>query len=136
MPVNDFKWVENISEFNEDFLKSYNDESEEGYLLGLDVDNSENLHNLHKDLPFLPERVKIEKVEKLVANLLDKEEYVIHRRNLEQQEKQKMVLKVTFLKCEKMLRKFEKTQRYHTCNNWKKEEVISSHNQTIMQQIF
>ena len=109
MPVNDFKWVENISEFNEDFLKSYNDESEEGYLLGLDVDNSENLHNLHKDLPFLPERVKIEKVEKLVANLLDKEEYVIHRRNLEQQEKQKMVLKVTFLKCEKMLRKFEKT---------------------------
>ena len=89
MPVNDFKWVENISEFNEDFLKSYNDESEEGYLLGLDVDNSENLHNLHKDLPFLPERVKIEKVEKLVANLLDKEEYVIHRRNLEQEEKQK-----------------------------------------------
>ena len=97
MPVNGFKWVENISEFNEDFLKSYNDESEEGYLLGLDVDNSENLHNLHKDLPFLPERVKIEKVEKLVANLLDKEEYVIHRRNLEQEEKQKRVLKVTLL---------------------------------------
>ena len=97
MPVNDFKWVENISEFNEDFLKSYNDESEEGYLLGLDVDNSENLHNLHKDLLFLPERVKIEKVEKLVSNLLDKEEYVIHRRNLEQEEKQKRVLKVTLL---------------------------------------
>ena len=89
MPVNDFNWVENISEFNEDFIKSYNDESEEEYLLGLDVNYSENLHNLHKDLPFLTERMNFEKVEKLVTNLLDKEEYVIHRRNLEQEEKQK-----------------------------------------------
>ena len=31
LPVNDFKWVEDISEFNEDFIKSYNDESDEGY---------------------------------------------------------------------------------------------------------
>ena len=28
-----------------------------------------NLLELHNDLPFLPERMKIEKVEKLVANL-------------------------------------------------------------------
>ena len=33
---------------------------------------------------FLPERMKIEKVEKLVANLHDKKEYVIHVRNLKQ----------------------------------------------------
>ena len=33
-----------------------------------------NLHELHKDLPFSPERTEIEKVEKLVANLHDKEE--------------------------------------------------------------
>ena len=34
--------------------------------------------------PFFPERMKIEKVEKAAANLLDKTEYVIHIRNLKQ----------------------------------------------------
>ena len=33
LPVNDFKWVEDISEFNEDFIKSYNDESDKEYFL-------------------------------------------------------------------------------------------------------
>ena len=33
---------------------------------------------------FLPERMKIEKVEKLVANVCDKTEYIIHIRNLKQ----------------------------------------------------
>ena len=38
---------------------------------------SEKLHRFHNDLPFLPERMKIEKVEKLAANLHDKTEYAI-----------------------------------------------------------
>ena len=42
------------------------------------------LHKLHNGLPFLPERMKIEKVKKLVADLLDKTEYVMHVRNLKQ----------------------------------------------------
>ena len=41
----------------------------------------EKRHKFHNDLPFLPERMKIKKVEKLVANLHDKTEYVIHIRN-------------------------------------------------------
>ena len=48
------------------------------------VQYSEKLHELNNILPFLPERVKLEKVEKLVANLRDKTEYVIHIRNLKQ----------------------------------------------------
>ena len=40
------------------------------------------IHELHNDLQFLPERMKIEKVKKLVANLHDKNEYVIHITNL------------------------------------------------------
>ena len=36
------------------------------------------LHNLHNGLPFLPERMKIEKIEQLVANLHDKTQYVLH----------------------------------------------------------
>ena len=42
------------------------------------------LHKLHNGLSFLPERMKIEKVKKLVADLLDKTEYVMHIRNLKQ----------------------------------------------------
>ena len=42
------------------------------------------LHDLYDDFPFSPERMKIEKVKKLVANLHDKTEYVIHIRNLKQ----------------------------------------------------
>ena len=41
------------------------EESNEGYFFEVDVQYPENLHNLHNDLPFLPERMKIEKVEKL-----------------------------------------------------------------------
>ena len=44
----------------------------------------EKLQELYNDLPFLPERMKIEKVEKLVSNLHDKSQYVIHIRNLKQ----------------------------------------------------
>ena len=42
----------------------------------------EKLHDFHNDFPFLPERMKIDKVEKLVDNLHDKTEYVIRIRNL------------------------------------------------------
>ena len=71
LSVNDFKWVGDTSEFNEDFIKSCNAESDEGYFLKVDVKYPENLHNLHNDLPLLPERMKIEKVEKLLGNLHD-----------------------------------------------------------------
>ena len=84
LPVNGFKWVENISEFNEELIKNYNDESDEGYFLEIDTQCSEKLHDLHDDLPFLPERIKIEKVGKLVTKLYDKTEYFIYMRNLKQ----------------------------------------------------
>ena len=44
-----------LKKFNEDFMKSYNDDSDDGYFLEVDVQYPENLHNLHNDLPFLPE---------------------------------------------------------------------------------
>ena len=84
MPVIDFKEVKNISEFNQDFIESYIYESDRGYFYEVDVQYPENLFKLHNDLPFLSERMKIEKFKKLVAILLDKEEYVIHIRNLNQ----------------------------------------------------
>ena len=59
----------------------------------VDVQYLEKLHELYNDLPFLPERMKIEKVEKPAANLHDKTEYVIHIRNLKQALNQRLVLK-------------------------------------------
>ena len=58
LPVNEFKWVEGISEFNKNFIKSYNNESDKGYFLEVDVQYPENLHSLNNDLRFLPERMK------------------------------------------------------------------------------
>ena len=61
--VNDFEWIKDTSQFNEDFIKKYNKVSNEGYFLEVDVQYFEKLHDLHHDLSFLPERMKIEKVE-------------------------------------------------------------------------
>ena len=36
-PVNNFKWIEETSKFNDDFIKNYNGESDEGYFLEVDV---------------------------------------------------------------------------------------------------
>ena len=63
LPVNSFKWVEKLSRFNEIFIKNYNENSNIGYFLEVDIDYSKKLFDLHKDLPFLPESKKVNKVE-------------------------------------------------------------------------
>ena len=75
LPVNDYKWVEQTSQFNADFMKTYNNDSNEGCFFQVDVQYPQNLHNLHNDLPLLSDRMKIEKNEKFVANFPDKEEH-------------------------------------------------------------
>ena len=72
LPKNNFEWIKNTSQ------------GDEGCFLEIDAQYPEKLHELHNDLPFLPKRMNIEKVEKLVANLHDKTDYVIHIRNLKQ----------------------------------------------------
>ena len=78
------KWVEETCHFKEGFIKNYNGECNEGYFLEVDVQCSEKLYKPHNDLPYLPEEKKLKKVEKLMANLHDKNEYVIYIRNLKQ----------------------------------------------------
>ena len=82
LQVNNFEWIEDTSPFLEDLIKTYNEESYEGYFVEVDVQYPEKLREFHNDLPFLPERMKVNKVKKLVANLHDKLKYVIHIRNL------------------------------------------------------
>ena len=50
-PANNGEWVKDTCQFNEDFIKSYNKETDEGYFLVVDVQYTEKLHELHNDLP-------------------------------------------------------------------------------------
>ena len=93
LPVNGFEWVEDIFEFNKDFIKSYNEESDEGYLFKVDVQNPEKLHEFHNGLPFLLENMEIKEIEMLATNFHDKTEYVIHIRYLKQALNHGLVLK-------------------------------------------
>ena len=85
LPVNGFIWYNNyLSDFNEEFIKNYDGNSDEGYFLEVDIEYPKTLWRSHKELPFLPEKKLLEKVEKLVCSIEDKEKYVIHIRALKQ----------------------------------------------------
>ena len=79
LPVNGFKQVGNTSQCNKDFIKNYTKDSHERYFLEVGAQYSEKLHYLHNDLQFLLQKMKIEQVENLVANLHDKKEYLNKR---------------------------------------------------------
>ena len=84
LPVNNFKWVEDTSIINEEFIKNYNENSNKGYILEVDVKYPKKLHDLHSDFPFLPRKMKIDKCKKLVCNLQNKKKYVVHIKSLKQ----------------------------------------------------
>ena len=73
LQVNSFKWVHDLSMLTEDFIKSYDEEGNVGYLLVVDIEYPKTLRMSHSDLPFLPDRMKDNKVKKLVCNVTDKE---------------------------------------------------------------
>ena len=72
LPVNGFKWVNDVTEINEEFIENYDENNDKGYILEVDVKYPKQLHDLHNDLPFLPKRMKINKCKKLVCNLRNK----------------------------------------------------------------
>ena len=86
LPVNGFKWLDSdkINEINEDFIKNYYENNDKGYILEVDVKYPKRLHELHSDLPFLSERMKVNKYKKLVCNLFNKKKYVAHINLLKQ----------------------------------------------------
>ena len=84
LPVDGLKWKRNMLKFNEDFIKNYDEDSDKESILEVDVEYPQNLHDLHGDLPSLPERMKTNKCSKLVCNLYDKNNYVVHIKPLKQ----------------------------------------------------
>ena len=70
--------------FDEEFIKNYDEDSDQRYILEVDVKYPEKIRMLHSDLAFLPERMKINKCTKLTCTIQNKENYVIHIRALKQ----------------------------------------------------
>ena len=91
-PINGFEWLEYLSQFEEE-IKNYDEDSNKGYFLKVDVEYPKKLFNLHSDLPFLSERNKIQKCNKLVCNVHDKKNYVVHIRDLKQALNPGLILK-------------------------------------------
>ena len=94
LPIHSFKWL-SIGEmeklFNNQVVQIW---EKTPCILEVDLEYPENLHDLHNDYPFCPERVECKNgVEKLIPNLRDKTKYVIHYKNLIQCLKAGMKLK-------------------------------------------
>ncbi|KAK3707294.1 hypothetical protein QZH41_004240 [Actinostola sp. cb2023] len=101
LPVRDFRWVEDCEQLAGTIVEHRTDDPE-GYILEVDLEYPEELHDTHNAYPLAPERMVVPKewmseyqhnllgvgvapteVEKLVSNLRNKERYVLHYRNLQ-----------------------------------------------------
>ena len=82
-----------MKKFNSNFIRKYDKDSNRGYFLEIDAEYQKTLFNSLKDLPFLPKRKKVEKVEKLICTIEDKGKYVIHKRALKQALNHRLKLK-------------------------------------------
>ena len=93
LTVDGFDWIKYLSKIDEDFIKNYDKDNDKGYILEVDVKYPKNLYELHSDLSFFPERMKIDKCNKLECNLFDKKNYVVHIRSLKQELRHGLILK-------------------------------------------
>ena len=75
LPTHGFKWM------NKNELETWEKHS---CILEVDLEYPKSLHDLHNDYPLAPERIEVNKVDKLIPNLGNKEKYVIHYENLKQ----------------------------------------------------
>ena len=93
LPTHGFKWLssgEMEKLFNNQIVQEW---ERIPCILEVDLEYPKKLHDLHNDYPLCPERVKCGNVEKLIPNLRDKKNYVIHYKNLIQCLKLGMKLK-------------------------------------------
>ena len=93
LPVDKFTWETDLSVFTSDFIKNYDSHSYMGYIFYVDIIYPKELYELHKDLPFLPDRMEVNKVDKLVANVYDKTNYIININALKQALNHGLILK-------------------------------------------
>ena len=87
-----FKWVSDMGRFTSEKIGRLVKHDSKGYLLEVDVKYPEGLHDMHNEILFMCEKMKINKVEKLVPYLYDKKIYVIYIRALDQALKHGLIL--------------------------------------------
>ena len=85
--------LKDLSMFTPDFIKNYDQNSDIGYYFYVDITYLHDLRDKHTDLPFLPERMVVNKLNKLVCSEYDKTNYVVHVLTLQQALKHGLVLK-------------------------------------------
>lgn len=76
--VESFKLKNEKPKLTQKFIENYDHDSNKGYILKVDVSYPKRLQEIYMDLSFLPERMKIDKYQKLVFNIHDKKSYVVH----------------------------------------------------------
>ena len=101
LPCGNYQWCD-VNDFDENTITNLKDDDETGYAFEVDLQYPKELHDLHNDYPVAPENILIKKemlsnynkdmleknqlkhVEcgKLVPNLMDKKNYIVHYRNL------------------------------------------------------
>ena len=84
LPTREFRWIKCNAWDPVRLVDMISHEKDYGYLLEVDVRYLRELHDLHNDIPFMCSKMKINGVEKLIPNLYDKKNYVIHIRALKQ----------------------------------------------------
>ena len=79
LPKDGFRWMSQEELRNLD-LQSLDEKSSKGYIVEVDIEYPQEIHEDHKDLPFCPEHSAPpgSKHKKLLTTLYDKEKYVIH----------------------------------------------------------
>ena len=92
LPTHRFLWKK-IEDFTPEKIDELAKKDKQGYILEVDVEYSKELNENHNELPFLTERMKIGREEKLVPNLKDKKRYVVHIKALDQALKHGLKLK-------------------------------------------
>ena len=85
-----------LLKFNEKFIKSYDKNSDIGYIIEVVVDYPKSLYKFHNDLPFLPEKMRIKKCSKLVCNIYNKNKYFAHIRTLKQALNHGLIIKKVY----------------------------------------
>ena len=92
LPVGEFEWI-NPEDYTEDIIKKYDENDDYGAILEVHVDYPKHLYKVHSDLPFLPESIKMNKVDQLICNVQYKRNYVVHIAALKQALDHGLILK-------------------------------------------
>ena len=92
LPVSNFRWSDDLKKYTEDFI-NYDENSNQGCILEVDIEYPKTLWGHHKYLPFLPERRTLGNVEKLITSIDGKENYVIHISALKQALNHRLIFK-------------------------------------------